>query len=117
MPQISVKLEGADKLATKLKAYLLFAPKRVQNVVASTLLEIEADAKDLAPVDSGLLRSSIHANFKGAFAGSISVNVDYASYVEFGTSKRRAQPYLTPAFQKNKAAFLANLKEALKFKI
>ena len=29
--------------------------------------------------------------------GAVSTNVEYAPYVEFGTSKQRAQPYLRPA--------------------
>lgn len=49
-------------------------------------------ARRRAPVDTGKLRDSIQAN--GARFGS---DVDYALYVEFGTTDTPAQPYLRPA--------------------
>ncbi len=44
------------------------------------------DAKRLAPVDEGYLRNSI-SYAKANFKVTITVNADYAAYVEFGTKK------------------------------
>lgn len=59
-------------------------------------LVAEGYAKRLCPVDTGRLRNSItHAtDDEAAYIGT---NVDYAVYVEMGTVKTRAQPYLKPA--------------------
>ena len=65
-----------------------------------------ADAQEIAkvaaafcPVDTGALMHSIRAwqndNFSTVTAGN--QDVGYAVYVEFGTFKMRAQPYLRPA--------------------
>ncbi|WBA43168.1 HK97 gp10 family phage protein [Hymenobacter canadensis] len=89
----------------------------MQNLIASMLLEIESDAKRLAPVDTGFLRSTIHANLGGNFSGRVSADSAYAIHVEFGTSRMRAQPFLRPAYQLHKQAFLANLKQALRFRL
>ncbi|ALW86331.1 hypothetical protein AUC43_15310 [Hymenobacter sedentarius] len=113
---MTVKLEGAESFLGKLRVYATGASKRVQQTVAASLLQIESDAKDLAPVDTGLLRGSIHANLSGRLAGSVTVSVNYAKWVEFGNGRNKPQPFLYPAYHKNKAAFLANLKEALKFR-
>lgn len=56
----------------------------------------EGYAKRLCPVDTGRLRNSITHTDDGE-AEYIGTNVEYAPYVELGTSRTRAQPYLKPA--------------------
>lgn len=59
-------------------------------------LQAEGYAKLVCPVDTGRLRNSISHAVEGNTA-YIGTNVEYAPYVEFGTHKQRAQPYLQPA--------------------
>jgi HK97 gp10 family phage protein len=56
----------------------------------------EGYAKMLCPVDTGRLRNSITHTSDGE-AAYIGTNVEYAAYVEYGTSKTSAQPFLEPA--------------------
>lgn len=56
----------------------------------------EGYAKRLCPVDTGRLRNSITHVSDGESA-YIGTNVEYASFVELGTSKMHARPYLKPA--------------------
>ena len=61
-------------------------------------LVCEGYAQQLCPVDTGNLRASItHAVSPGEKAAYIGTNVEYAPYVELGTSKMQAQPFLRPA--------------------
>lgn len=57
-------------------------------------------AKRMCPVDTGRLRSSIvdemGSDGEGLVA-RIGSDVEYAAYVELGTSRMGAQPYLRPA--------------------
>lgn len=57
-------------------------------------------AKELCPVDTGALRSSLGFE-QGRDSRSVFVDIyarrEYAPYVEFGTSRAHAQPYLRPA--------------------
>lgn len=94
----------------------------VNKLLVSTALTIERRAKMFAPVDMGLLRSSIRTNFKkDAKEVTVYVNRKYAPYPEFGTGNKvvipddvkdyamtfkgkgkrkvnlRAQPYFFPA--------------------
>ena len=57
---------------------------------------VQNEARRMAPVDTGRLRASITVKRTpdGAVVGS---NVEYAPYVEYGTSKMAAQPFLRPA--------------------
>lgn len=59
-------------------------------------LVAEGYAKRLSPVDTGRLRNSIThtVNEDTAYIGT---NVEYAPYVELGTSRTRAQPYIKPS--------------------
>lgn len=60
--------------------------------------QAEGYAKDLCPVDTGNLRNSItHKVDSAEKAAYIGTNVEYAPYVELGTVKMAAQPYLKPA--------------------
>lgn len=70
-----------------------------------TAYDIEADAKALAPVDTGNLRSSIETRITGdgrtgAMVAEISANAGYSAHVEFGTSTTGPQPFMGPAFDR-----------------
>ena len=65
-------------------------------------LIVEGDAVLRAPVDTGNLRASITHRVDGDEA-IIGTNVEYAPYLEFGTSKQSPQPYLRPALDENKS--------------
>lgn len=61
-------------------------------------LAAEGYAKRACPVDTGNLRNSItHAVESAEDAVYIGTNVEYAPYVEMGTSRAAAQPFLRPA--------------------
>jgi len=51
-------------------------------------------------VMGGTLRNSIEANRVRQFKHTVSTEVAYAKYVEFGTRYMAAQPYMTPALMK-----------------
>lgn len=63
-------------------------------------LKVQNEARKLAPVDTGRLRSSIMMtpgeDAKGPFV-DIGTNVVYAPMVEFGTAHSAAQPFMRPA--------------------
>jgi HK97 gp10 family phage protein len=59
-------------------------------------LAMEGHAADIVPVDTGNLRNSItHASDE--HTAIVGTNVEYAPYVELGTSRQKAQPYLVPS--------------------
>jgi HK97 gp10 family phage protein len=59
-------------------------------------------AKRMCPVDTGRLRSSITHEVGGDAEGMVArvgTNVEYAKYLEYGTSRMSARPFLRPALQ------------------
>lgn len=75
---------------------------RSSAAIARTAYAIERDAKINAPVDTGTLRSSISTTARGLYA-EVGPTVDYALYVEEGTSTQAPQPFMGPAAEKNTA--------------
>lgn len=88
--------------------YLLRSPDGpVGQQLAVIAQDITNIAKTVVPVDTGRLRSSITwvigSTGNGLFA-RIGTNVNYGPFVELGTSRQRAQPYLVPALRQRLGA-------------
>ena len=84
-----------------------------QGMTKACLL-VERDAKRNAPVDTGRLRSSITNRLDidgNQIVGVVGTNVEYASFLEHGTSKMPAHPFLFPALEANREKIKDLLKE------
>jgi HK97 gp10 family phage protein len=72
----------------------------IEAAMEETAEAMAATAQSRAPVRTGFLRDSIHAEAETTASGSqvtLSADADYALFVEMGTSRAHAQPYLRPA--------------------
>ena len=77
-------------------------------------LSAEGYAKKECPVDTGNLRNSItHEVVQSEKAVCIGTNVEYAAYVELGTVRTKAQPYLRPAATEHSAVYKRVLEEEM----
>lgn len=72
-----------------------------RKVIEGLAFEVEAGAKQLAPVDTGAMRASIFTEIEqeGPVVARVGPSVEYAPYVELGTWKMGARPFLVPALQ------------------
>ena len=78
-------------------------------------MQAEGYAKMKCPVDTGRLRNSItHTVDVTGRKAIIATNVEYAAYVEYGTSRTKAQPYLQPAVKDHGDEYSAMVEEFLK---
>ena len=74
--------------------------EQIERALEAIGLQAEGYAKMLCPVDTGRLRNSItHTVDVTGLKAIIGTNVEYAAYVEMGTSRMKAQPYLQPAIK------------------
>lgn len=98
-------VEKLNKLADPIEA--------VNQGIEKACQMVENTAKENCPVDTGVLRGSITHEVKDG-QGTVGTNVEYAEYVEFGTSKMAAQPYLYPALAAHEAAIPEIVYEEIK---
>jgi HK97 gp10 family phage protein len=83
----------------RLRAYVDSLDQRGERVAAKVAKDIENNARSRAPVRTGALRNSIHAIPDATGRWRVAVGVPYGYFVEFGTHRQAAQPYLLPAVQ------------------
>lgn len=129
-----------SSLTNVLKAVRFFSKQKneqIKNEIRLTALLIESDAKQLCPVDTGRLRSSIAADISSdGLSATIGTDVEYAAAIEFGTVAHtirpvngkalhfngkffavvhhpgtKARPFLYPAIEQNRQAFLQRIKK------
>jgi len=93
-----VQVQGLQTVFKMMDDFSLKAEKRANQALQGAGIECQALAKQSCPVDKGRLRASIQYEKKPLFV-TVSTNVDYSKYVEFGTVHMRARPYLFPAWQ------------------
>ncbi|UOR05864.1 HK97 gp10 family phage protein [Hymenobacter aerilatus] len=105
-------ISGLDKLIKQLKQLESRVEVEVDKVTKETAEAIAADAKKLAPVQTGKLRDSIHVVKDGA-AYEVLTDVEYAPKIELGVRGLPARPFLFPAYLLHKNKFLDNLKTAI----
>lgn len=73
----------------------------------------ESYAKALCPVDTGRLRNSI-THFQSGEDEYIGTEVEYAPYVELGTRKMSARPFLKPAAENHAAEYKTIMESELR---
>lgn len=68
---------------------------------------VRDDARDRVPVDTGYLRDHVEsrADSDNVRVGVWDTRAYYAQWVEQGSSRQEAQPFLMPAFEANKDEF------------
>ena len=130
MAQITIK--GTKELQNLLKN-IGTAP--IERTIKKVTVEVQGQAKALAPADTGTLRNSIKMNYdSNKKEGRVYTNNEYATYVEFGTGIRGngsypdsnknltynqnwkgqvAQPYMYPALQHGKSLVTETLKQEI----
>jgi HK97 gp10 family phage protein len=81
----------------------------VDTAVAKAAMDTEALAKVTAPIDTGNLRNSIASDKVRDLTWRVTANAEYSIYVEMGTRKMSAQPFLDPSLR----ASFASLTKAL----
>lgn len=84
--------------------------------LAEGALVIAEQAESNCPVDTGYLRSTVFVREAGNDV-EIGFEAHYASYVEFGTYKMAAQPYLRPALDEAQDEALKAIFDAVSARI
>jgi HK97 gp10 family phage protein len=102
---VDVREDNVDLAKAEIRAAYARALERIG-------MQAEGYAQDLCPVDTGNLRNSITHTTDGT-AAYIGTNVEYAPYVELGTRRAAAQPFLKPAATDHRGTYANIVKDEL----
>lgn len=104
---MKVIVEGKDDFSKKGRGIVQNVRRTKARAIENALVPTVAAARNRAPVDTGALKKSIHSDIIGETAdtveGVLVADVYYAGYVEFGTRKMTARPYMRPAITETQA--------------
>ena len=102
---MSVRLESnLEEIAREME-------RRAGELVRKTLHEIEAGAKQNAPVDEGTLRNSYQVEMTSDLSGNVGSAAEHAPHQEYGTRFQPGKAHLIPAAEAARAGFEQGLKE------
>lgn len=103
-------LSGTIVVFNHIPALIAAVEANSRAAVKSTADKIRDDAKARAPVDTGYLRSSIvSTSVSTGKEAEIQVGAEYGIYVEYGTYKMGARPFLSPAVAAHVDDFAAEI--------
>jgi len=96
MLKMGLRLERGLAVITRFQSL----NKDLDKTMEEMALKVEREAKRIVPVRTGRLRASIHHGKIEAHVYFVGSPVYYAPFVEYGTRKMSAKPYLRPAVRK-----------------
>ena len=113
----TIEVEGLEELQEALKEFADDWEEIAGDALSPGLATLESAAKQLAPVDTGALMSSIGSEIArtvgSEIVGKVGSNIDYASYQEYGTKYQSGKPYLRPALEKNLGKVVKQFEEGI----
>lgn len=124
MADINVKWSGLDKLMEELGATAEATIDAAASAMKTTTGQVQAKAKQIAPKRTGVMAGNINVKpvkkTSTSVTGTIEAEKYYSSFVEFGTYKMHAEPFMRPAVYWGQSVFIKatmdKLKEAATFK-
>lgn len=124
MADINVKWSGLDTLMEELGATAGATIEAATSAMKTTTGQVQAQAKQIAPKRTGYMANNILVEpvkkTTASVTGTVNAKADYSSFVEFGTYKMSAEPFIRPAVSAAQSFFIRTtmdkLKEAATFK-
>ena len=97
---------------SKLDAIIAKLPGNRDKIIKAAAFHVLGEARKRAPVATGALRDNSEVTDGDGYK-NIEFHQEYAAYVELGTHKMAAQPFLTPAVEAEAKLLEKRLKDEL----
>lgn len=98
-------MSGLEEIFSNMAVFHEDIGKNADVAIQNAGLACLASTQQRCPVDTGTLRASYQYTKVSDTECTVGSDIDYASFVEFGTHKMSAQPHLFPGFQDGIQAF------------
>ena len=118
MAEINVKWSGLDKLMEEIGATAEATIDAAAAAMKTTTGQVQAKAKQIAPKRTGVMAGNINVKpvkkTSTSVTGTIEAEKEYSSFVEFGTYKMHAEPFMRPAVDWGQSVFIKTTMDKLK---
>ena len=118
MDNTNVTWSGLDKLIEELGATAGATIEAASSAMKTTTGKVQAQAKQIAPKRTGFMANNILVEqvkkTATSVTGTVNAKADYSSFVEFGTYKMAAEPFIRPAVSAGQSVFIKTTMEKLK---
>jgi phage gpG-like protein len=119
MAKLTVQFKNWDRFKIDLRDIDSKVKKDLRATTADTARKIVDQAKvnltqNKSVITGTLRRSMTFVFYERHIYAEIGTNIEYAPFVEFGTCRSRAKPYLRPAWQKYNAIYVRYLSAKLR---
>ncbi|MES5423775.1 HK97-gp10 family putative phage morphogenesis protein [Lacticaseibacillus paracasei] len=118
MADINVKWSGLDNLIEELGVTAGATIEAAASAMKITTGQVQATAKQAAPKRTGYMANNISVEpvkkTATSVTGTVNAKADYSSFVEFGTYKMSAQPFMRPAVSAAQSLFIKTTMDKLK---
>ena len=116
MPTFHVDLDGERELAGALRAWERRKHAEIAALLTAVAGDVATDAERDAPERSGDLKKAIRADLDRVLSDLVAdvvAGVFYARFVELGTARLAAKPFLQPAFERHARRYYDGLRRIL----
>lgn len=115
------RMTGATRLRRKLRRFPEDTTAEVKTAIAEAAESVHAQALGRVPVDTGTLARNLSYRVSkdglearvGVLGARAKREAYYAGFVEFGTSRKPARPYLRPALEEERVHFRPRINTAV----
>ncbi len=118
MADINVKWSGLDNLIEELGVTAGATIEAAASAMKTTTGQVQATAKQAAPKRTGYMANNISVEpvkkTATSVTGTVNAKADYSSFVEFGTYKMSAEPFIRPAVSAAQSLFIKTTMDKLK---
>lgn len=111
---ISFHIKGLNEFNSNIKKADTWFNHAMKQALELSGKEVQKKARAIVPIDTGRLRKSINYQV-GKSRVLIGPDTDYDIFVEEGTYKMRARPYLRPGLLKSESAIIGFFEEGIDY--
>ena len=106
---MNVEIENLDVVITELTQTYEDFEQSVDQIIQKAGMAGRDEAVGIVPVLTGHLQGSITYDAPGLLMSEFFTDVYYSQFVEFGTRKMAAEPYMIPAYEAAKEQLLKDI--------
>jgi len=106
--EITCDVDGIEEFQAAMTRFNSAMQNQVHRFLTSWVADVKASAMRNVPVVTGHLRRTIYATIKD-WVAQVGAEATYALFVELGTRRMQARPYLYPAIQEHLPSLQINI--------